>query len=77
MGPRALLKNQPNPSERWKAPVNEWIRQMYFKRFGTDRIATVTSASIAKAKDLPDSSQDKVADQPAEPLQADLLDPPF
>ena len=79
MGPRALMKNRPSPSERWKAPVNEWIRQMYFKRFGTDKIATVPSSPKATTKDIPDTSQDKVADLPTEPKQADSdsMDPPF
>jgi hypothetical protein len=77
MGPRALIKNRPNPSERWKAPVNEWIRQMYFKRFGTDKIAPAPSSPKAMPQDLTDSGQDKPAVQPVEPLIADNDDPPF
>lgn len=30
--PRSLLKNIPSPSQRWKAPVHVWIREMYAKR---------------------------------------------
>jgi hypothetical protein len=29
---RSLIKNVPNRSEPWKAPVNEWIRHLYEKR---------------------------------------------
>jgi len=32
IGPRALIKNIPNPKERWKAPVGVWIRELYAKK---------------------------------------------
>jgi len=32
IGPRALIKNIPNPKQRWKAPVGVWIRNLYAKR---------------------------------------------
>ena len=31
--PRALMKNIPNKNQPWKAPVNEWIRDLHEKRF--------------------------------------------
>ncbi len=34
MGPRALVKNIPNPRELWKAPVKVWIRNLYEDKFG-------------------------------------------
>jgi hypothetical protein len=34
MGPRGLIKNIPNPKQRWKAPVAVWIRDLYEKKFG-------------------------------------------
>ncbi len=34
MGPRSLIKNIPSPTQRWKAPVKIWIRELYEKRFG-------------------------------------------
>jgi hypothetical protein len=34
MGPRGLIKNIPNPQQRWKAPVSIWIRTLYEKKFG-------------------------------------------
>ncbi len=34
LNPLSLIKNIPNPSERWKAPVSVWIRNMYEKRYG-------------------------------------------
>lgn len=32
IGPRALIKNIPNPKQRWKAPLGVWIRNLYAKR---------------------------------------------
>ena len=32
LNPRSLIKNIPSPSEQWKAPVKQWIREMYEKR---------------------------------------------
>ena len=34
MSPRGLIKNIPSKAQRWKAPVNLWIRNLYAKRFG-------------------------------------------
>lgn len=33
LNPRSLIKNIPNPKQRWKLPVRDWIEQMYSKRF--------------------------------------------
>jgi hypothetical protein len=30
--PRSLIKNIPSPHQRWKAPVREWVRELYRKR---------------------------------------------
>ena len=30
--PRSVLKNQPSPQQPWKAPVAEWVRDLYAKR---------------------------------------------
>ena len=35
--PRSLIKNIHAKSQPWKAPVNEWIRDLYAKRFGESR----------------------------------------
>lgn len=32
LNPRSLIKNTPNKSEQWKAPVSIWIQEMYGKR---------------------------------------------
>ncbi len=32
--PRALIRARPDPKQKWKVPVNEWVRELYSKRFG-------------------------------------------
>ena len=32
LNPRSLIKNIPNKSEAWKAPVSVWIEEMYEER---------------------------------------------
>ena len=33
--PRSLIKNIPSPSQPWKAPVREWVRDLYQKKIGS------------------------------------------
>ena len=32
LNPRSLIKNIPSPSQQWKLPVKQWIRELYEKR---------------------------------------------
>lgn len=32
LNPKSLIKNIPNKNEQWKAPVKDWIHDMYDKR---------------------------------------------
>lgn len=32
LNPKSLIKNIPNKSDQWKAPVGVWIREMYDER---------------------------------------------
>ncbi len=32
LNPRTLIKNIPSRSEPWKAPVEEWVRELYARR---------------------------------------------
>ncbi|WP_416148651.1 hypothetical protein ACM26V_20625 [Salipaludibacillus sp. HK11] len=34
MTPKSLLKNIPSPTQKWKAPVKYWVRDLYEKKFG-------------------------------------------
>ena len=31
LNPRSLIKNIPSKTQKWKAPVHVWIREMYKK----------------------------------------------
>ena len=33
MKPKSLMKNVPSPTQKWKAPVKFWIRELYEQRF--------------------------------------------
>ena len=37
--PKSLIKNRPSPSEQWKAPVRDWVRDLYEKKIGSRREA--------------------------------------
>jgi hypothetical protein len=34
LNPRTLIKNIPSPKQRWKAPVEDWVREMHRRRHG-------------------------------------------
>jgi hypothetical protein len=34
LNPRTLIKNIPSPSQRWKASVRDWVRELHGQRFG-------------------------------------------
>jgi hypothetical protein len=33
-GPDSLIRARPDPKQRWKLPVKDWIHELHFKRFG-------------------------------------------
>ena len=35
LNPRSLIKNIPSPKQQWKAPVEEWVRDIYQRRHST------------------------------------------
>ncbi|MEA2562096.1 MAG: hypothetical protein QOH06_3600 [Acidobacteriota bacterium] len=45
LNPRKLIANIPSPSQRWKAPVRDWIGELYRKRFGEPPGAGAAAAS--------------------------------
>jgi len=49
LNPRSLIKNIPNKSEQWKAPVSVWIQDMYEER----------QAKARKKKALKDKKEKK------------------
>ncbi|UOQ83468.1 hypothetical protein [Gracilibacillus salinarum] len=34
LNPKSLIRNIPGPKELWKAPVKDWISELYGKKFG-------------------------------------------
>ncbi|GAE94589.1 hypothetical protein JCM21714_3761 [Gracilibacillus boraciitolerans JCM 21714] len=35
MTPKSLTKNIPSKNQQWKAPVKQWVRDLYEEKFGT------------------------------------------
>jgi hypothetical protein len=33
--PATLIRARPDPKQRWKLPVREWIHELHLKRFGS------------------------------------------
>ncbi len=50
--PKRLIKNIPNKTEQWKAPVKVWIRDLYRKRFG--KVLRTNSSPSKKQRENPD-----------------------
>lgn len=50
MVPRGLIKNIPAKSQLWKAPVKEWVRECYAKRFG-DKLPAGSLAAERQPKE--------------------------
>jgi hypothetical protein len=42
ISPRSLIKNIPSKSQRWKEPVEDWVRSLHAKRFGERRSKPTT-----------------------------------
>ena len=43
MSPHSLIKNIPSRSEPWKAPVPEWVRDLYDRKHGAKKLAVFPS----------------------------------
>ena len=61
--PWSLIRNIPDPREAWKAPVRDWVRDLYRKRFGT----------VIRAEQRPSPR----LEPPAEPPVADCGEEPW
>ena len=49
LSPKALMKNIPAPSQKWKLPVKLWIAKLYEQRFGRERLPQPHSAASPQA----------------------------
>jgi hypothetical protein len=58
MTPKSLIKNRPNPSEQWKAPVKVWIRELHAKRFGTQTQEEARQPPVPSIRSLRGSEPD-------------------
>jgi len=48
LGPDSLVRARPDPRQRWKLPVKEWICELHFKRFGSLLYPQTEPASTAE-----------------------------
>lgn len=64
--PRSLIKNVPSPSQQWKAPVKEWVRSQYEKKFGSGKppSAAAPDAQPAAARPPQQGEERRNADDP-------------
>ncbi|HLJ49395.1 MAG TPA: hypothetical protein VKU01_25455 [Bryobacteraceae bacterium] len=73
--PYSLIKNIPSSSERWKAPVNVWVRSLYEKKIVRKRAAVagprVPTELIARGEEL-DMREHPWPDNPEIPELPDL-----
>ena len=46
--PQSLIRNIPSPSQKWKAPINDWVRSLHEQKFGSrERTTSPVSAPVA------------------------------
>ena len=56
MSPRSLTSNMPNRAEPWKAPVKDWIRNLY-ERLERKRAKKKAATQEAPATPRPDAEE--------------------
>ena len=74
LNPRKLSGLIPNPKQQWKAPLPEFIEDIYEKRFGRTRPKSVQSfqqMSDARTKKKVEQKKAKVSQLPAPQNQSD------
>jgi hypothetical protein len=82
--PKSLIKNIPSPSQPWKAPVKDWIRELYEKKIGSRKpMAAVSEAPPAESRNpehpWPDNPEipELVIYEPPEPEYEDPYLEPY
>ena len=78
-GPDSLLRARPDPKQRWKLPVREWIHELHFKRFGHVIGDKPVVSSIAKVEynveaARPAAGQAVQSQQQPQPMPAQAVD---
>ena len=75
--PKSLIKNIPSPSsQRWKAPVNQWVRSLYQEKFGPHAPPTATTPILAPVGEERRNAGDPWPDNPPIPELPDLATDP-
>jgi hypothetical protein len=69
--PRTLMKNRPSPTQQWKLPVKEWIRELYEKRKSATGAKPPPPAE-PKALELPMVPAGDDEDELGEPFDIDF-----
>jgi hypothetical protein len=64
ISPRSLIKNVPSPSQRWKAPVKEWLRELYMKKFGRRKVRSNSAGTTSGPPGDNRPSSDSPAERP-------------
>jgi hypothetical protein len=67
-GPDSLIRARPDPKQRWKLPVKDWIHELHFKRFGH---------VIGEKPLMATTGEDEYAVAAAPPYKIDDDDVPF
>jgi hypothetical protein len=67
-GPDSLIRARPDPKQRWKLPVKDWIHELHFKRFGH---------AIGEKPFAATTVEDEYAVEAAPPYTIDDDDVPF
>ncbi len=75
MGPDSLIKNRPSPSQQWKLPIKDWIRELYAKK----KPASPSSPAAEPRLELPMAAPDPdaSADLDLDRDEFDLVDDRF
>ncbi|TMV45790.1 hypothetical protein FE783_28050 [Paenibacillus mesophilus] len=66
MTPKSLTKNIPSPSQKWKAPVREWVWELYAEKFGNKRPSAAANSSPLPVKRSAVKIQQKLSPSMAE-----------
>ncbi len=65
--PRSLIKNIPSPKQQWKAPVKDWIRDLYSRRHPSAQATQRANSDSARPSDEQyDAHESHVLDWPSD-----------
>ena len=75
--PRSLIKNIPAKSQPWKAPVRDWIRELYAKRFGHARATEFDRKGAAPSRPSAETAADPFAQEDLLPQYDTVNEEPY